>query len=287
MAVPGWWALPGMALLLVVHYVAVGAGGVFAFTDWRGLGSFNFVGLTNFVTAFQSPTVITALWNTLFLAVSFVVLTNLFGLLLALALNRQLKARYVLRTLLFIPAVLSPLAVSYVWKVIFQYDGPLNDLVATVFGANAVQLWLGDPNWAVWAVLTVMVWTNTGIVMVIYLAGLAGVPQEIEEAAAVDGASVWARFFFVVMPQLRPTIVIATTLMLIRGLRVFDEVIALTGGGPYGASKTLSTQVWRQTFVAGRFGYGSAIALVLTLLIVMVAVPQNILTRGRSQGRVN
>jgi raffinose/stachyose/melibiose transport system permease protein len=117
--------------------------------------------------------------------------------------------------------------------------------------------------------------------MVIYLAGLSGVPQELEEAAAVDGANGWTRFFRIVLPQLQPAVVIASMLMLIYGLRVFDEVIALTGGGPFNATETLSTQIWRETFVAGQFGYGSAISLILTVMITVFAIIQHLVLNGR------
>jgi raffinose/stachyose/melibiose transport system permease protein len=117
--------------------------------------------------------------------------------------------------------------------------------------------------------------------MVIYLAGLATVPQEIEEAAALDGAGPIRRFFSVVWYQIQPSIAIATTLSLIQGLRVFDQVMALTAGGPAGATQTLATQVYQQTFQFGNFGFGAALALMLSLLILVFTVAQQRLTRDR------
>jgi raffinose/stachyose/melibiose transport system permease protein len=275
-----WWALPAVAMVLLIHYAATAGGALYAFTDWTGIGDFEFIGLDNFRRILDDPDSIGSLRNTLFLAFGFLVLTNVGGLLLALALNRTLKTRYLLRVLFFMPVVLSPLAVSYVWKFIFDFNGPLNDVLGWV-GAEP-RTWLADPTLALWAVLVVMAWQTTGMVMVIYLAGLATVPPEIEEAAALDGASTWRRFRYITVPSVRPSIAIASTLMLIQGLRVFDQVMALTGGGPAGATETLATQVYKETFALSNFGYGAALALVLTLIMLVFSVLQQAATRDRS-----
>jgi raffinose/stachyose/melibiose transport system permease protein len=275
-----WWALPAIAMVLLVHYVATAGGAFYAFTDWTGIGDFDLVGLDNFRQIFDDPTMIGALKNTLFLAFGFLVLTNVVGLLLALALNRTLKTRYLLRVLFFMPVVLSPLAVSYVWKFIFDFRGPLNGVLGW-FGMEP-KTWLADPTLALWCVLVVMAWQTTGMVMVIYLAGLATVPPEIEEAAALDGASTWQRFRHITVPSVRPSIAIASTLMLIQGLRVFDQVMALTGGGPAGATETLATQVYKETFALSNFGFGAALALLLTMIMLVFSVLQQAATRDRS-----
>jgi raffinose/stachyose/melibiose transport system permease protein len=278
-----WWALPGVIIVVGVHYVATAVGGFFAFTDWSGLGSFDFIGLANFERILANPREAGAVRNTIFLAVGALIITQVVGLALALGLNRGLRTRHILRVLLFMPAVLSPLAVSYVWQFIFDYTGPLNGLLSAVGLEHLVRAWLGDTVLAIWMVLIVMCWQSTGITMVIYMAGLAGVPLEIEEAAAIDGASLWQRFWHVVLPSLRPAVAISSTLMIIQGLRTFDEVMGLTGGGPAGATETLATSVYKQSFALGQFGYGAALAIVLTLLILLFAVTQQRLTNGRGR----
>ncbi|WP_374976523.1 carbohydrate ABC transporter permease [Microbacterium trichothecenolyticum] len=275
-----WWAVPAVVLTIGIQYFGVVAGSVFAFTDWRGIGPFNFVGIDNFVTAFQSPETLQALWNTLFLAVLFVLLTNAIGLGLAVALNRQLRLRHLLRVLIFLPVVLSPLAVAFVWKFIFQPNGPLNGFLRWA-GLEGTTAWLGDPDTAIWTIVIVVVWQNIGFTMVIYLAGLANIPPELEEASAVDGAGGFTRFWRIVFPLLRPTVVIASALTLIQGLRIFDQVLALTGGGPFNATQTLATLVYKETFVNGKFGYGSALSLVLTILITIAAVLQVLVLRQK------
>jgi raffinose/stachyose/melibiose transport system permease protein len=126
-----------------------------------------------------------------------------------------------------------------------------------------------------------MVWQSIGFAMVIYLAGLATVPVELEEAAALDGAGTVRRLFSLTLPMIQPSVAIATTLSLVQGLRVFDQVLALTGGGPADATQTLATQVYQQTFVFGKFGFGAALALILTLIILVFTVIQQYLTRDR------
>jgi len=280
--VPAWWALPGILLVVALIYIPTIMGGFYAFTDWSGIGGWSWVGLDNFVEIFKTDELIGSLENTVVLAFGFLVLTNVFGLLFALALNRTLKTRYLLRTLAFMPVVLAPIAVSYVWSFIFAFDGPLNEFLGAVGLESWQQDWLADPTLAKLCVLTVMVWQNTGLVMVIYLAGLATVSVDIEEAAALDGAGRWGRFWHVVLPSIRPAVAIATTLMLIQGLRVFDQIMALTGGGPSGATQTLATEIYQQTLVFGKFGFGAALALLLSVMILVLSVVQQSLTRERS-----
>ncbi len=269
-------------MVLGIHYVATTVGGFFAFTNWTGIGSFDIVGFDNFRKIFADPTKIAALGNTLFLAFGSVILSNVAGLAIAVGLNRVLKTRYILRTLFFMPVVLSPLATSYIWKFVFQFDGPLNILLRAAGLGDLARPWLADPTWAIWTVLIVVVWQNIGFAMVIYMAGLAAVPVEVEEAAAIDGANIWQRFLHVTVPAIRPAIAIATTLGLVNGLRIFDQIMALTGGGPANATATLATEVYKQAFSLGNFGYGAALALLLTVIILVFAVVQQRVGQGRN-----
>jgi raffinose/stachyose/melibiose transport system permease protein len=280
--VPGWWAIPGVAVVLALIYVPTALGSFYAFTDWKGIGGWNWVGLANFKAIFNDEELLGSLKNTVFLAFGFLILTNVIGLLLALALNRNLKTRYLLRTLVFMPVVLAPIAVSYVWSFIFAFNGPLNQALEDVGLGSWKHDWLADPTLAKFCVLTVMVWQNVGFVMVIYLAGLAAVPVELEEAGALDGAGRWNRFRYIVLPSIKPSVGIATTLMLIQGLRVFDQIMALTGGGPAGATQTLATEIYQQTIVFGKYGFGAALALLLSVMIFVLSSAQQLATRDRS-----
>ncbi len=277
-----WWTLPGLLAVLSVHYVATALGASYAFTDFRGIGSFNWVGTENFVHILSDKKAFGAIGNTVFLALTSLVVVNVVGLLLALALNRGIRSRYLLRVLFFLPVVLSPLAVSYIFRFIFQVDGPFNAALGAIGLTDWQRPWLADPQFAIFTILAVMVWQNIGFAMIIYLAGLATVPIEIEEAAAIDGAGPFGRFWHITLPMIQPAVAIATTLGLTQGLKVFDQVQAMTKGGPYGATETLSTVIYTQTFANAHFGYGAALSLVFTVLVLIAAAFQLFITRDRS-----
>ncbi len=276
-----WWAFPGLAAVIAVHYIATFLGAGYAFTDFTGIGDANWVGFDNFGRILQDYEVLASLGNTAFLAIGYLVLTNVIGLLLALALNRGLKSRYLLRTLLFLPVVLSSISVSYIFKYIFAVDGALNNILVALGFEDLQRIWLAEPESALIAVLIVAVWQHTGMAMVIYLAGLALVPQELEEAAALDGAGIWKRFRHITLPMIQPAIAINTTLALTSGLKIFDQVKAMTNGGPFGATDTLSTVIYRNTFEFMDYGYGAAISLVFSVVIFVAAAIQLYLTRDR------
>lgn len=279
---PWLLAVPGIAALVLFHFLPIAVGGYYAFTD-RTLTHTTWVGLSNFREIADSGLARGALWHTLELAFCFVVLVNAIGLALALALNRAVKTRHFLRAAFFAPVALSPLAISIIWRWIFEYDGALNTLLADVGLGSWRHTWLGDPSTALWSILVVLVWQFSGLTMVLYLAGLQAISDDVYEATLVDGASTWLRLRSVVLPLLAPAVTVSATLTMIIGLRVFDQVYALTGGGPVDATETLATQVYRQTFFLGRFGYGAALALVLTALITALALAQLALLRANEQ----
>lgn len=282
--VPLVWAAPGLFFVVAFIYVCFFAGSWYAFTDWNGLSaSAEWVGFDNFVNILKDGDSRSALAHTVEITAAFVVLVNLIGLGLALALHRTLKSRNYLRALFFAPVVLSPLAVSYIWQFIFSYSGPLNGLLGWLGLESWQRDWLGDPNWALWTIVVVFVWQFSGLTMAFYLAGLQNVPEEIDEAAAVDGASTWYRLRRLTLPLLAPSMTVSVTLMTILGLRVFDQVMALTSGGPAGATETLATQVYESGFVFGRFGYSAAFALMLTVLVVVVSLAQLFILRRREE----
>lgn len=259
----------------------LGAG--YAFTDWDGLTSPGWVGLGNFREFLTEPEGRGVLLNTVTLTVLYVVLVNAVGLGLALGLSRSLKTRNVLRTVFFAPAVVSPLVVAYVWKYILDAGGPLNEALRAAGLGFAAQPWLGSPSTALPTVVLVMVWQFSGLHMLIYLAGLQGVQSEVLEAAAVDGAGSWRCFRHVTLPLLLPSVMVGTVLSTILAFMAFDQVVALTGGGPSGASETVGTHVYEQAFVTGRYGYSAAVALMLVAVVFLVCLVQVRLLRSRSR----
>jgi raffinose/stachyose/melibiose transport system permease protein len=281
--VPWLLAVPALLALFAFHFLPIGFGAYYAFTNWNGVAHANWVGLANFREIARDADARGALWHTLELAGCFVIAVNAIGLALAVGLNRAVKSRYVLRSVLFAPVAISPLAVGFVWLWIFDYQGALNRVLADVGLGSLRRAWLGDPRTALWSILVVMIWQFSGLAMVLYLAGLQAIPEELYEATLVDGASVWLRFRKVMLPLLAPAMTVSATLTLIIGLRVFDQILALTNGGPVHATDTLGTQIYTQTFYLGHYGYGAAFALILSALIAVLALTQLFFLRMNEQ----
>jgi raffinose/stachyose/melibiose transport system permease protein len=272
---PLFFLLPALFMYgLVVIYPSL-AGSWYAFTDWDGLArTSSFVGLENFRQLLQDGQAIASLKNTILLAVTVTIVQNAIGLLLALGVNYNIKSRNVLRTIFFASVVLTPVIVAFLWQYIYAPSGALNRILELLHLGWLKQDWLGDPNVALWAVIAVIIWQYAGYSMVIFLAGLQGVPRELYEAAEIDGAGALQRFWNVTRPMIAPATTVNLMLSIIGGLRLFDQVFALTGGGPGYATETLSTVLYEQAFIVGAYGYGTAIALVLALIVACISMIQ-------------
>ncbi|WP_327348027.1 sugar ABC transporter permease [Streptomyces europaeiscabiei] len=264
-----------MLLFVFVVLVPSVRGVYYAFTDWDGLSpDFSFVGLDNFTEMFRDEDATQAIRHTLLIAVSITVVQNAVGLLLALGVNSAIKSRNVLRVFLFAPAVITPVVTAYLWRNLLGPDGAVNSLLGAVGLGGWRQDWLGSPTLALWSVVGVTVWQFAGYSMVIFLAGLQSVPKEVHEAAAMDGAGPVRRFWSVTRPLLAPALTINLMLSIIGGIKLFDQVYALTGGGPGHATDTISTLIYKDAFTLGEFGYSIALAVVLTIIVAVVSSGQ-------------
>jgi raffinose/stachyose/melibiose transport system permease protein len=267
---PWWFTLPALLLFAFVVLVPSARGVYYAFTDWDGLDpEFAFVGLRNFTDMLGDGDARQAVWHTLLIAVAITVIQNGLGLLLALGVNSMIKTRNFLRVLLFAPAVVTPIVTAYLWRNLLGPDGAVNAVLGP-WGKD----WLGDPDLALWMVVLVVVWQFAGYSMVIFLAGLQSIPREIYEAAAIDGTGAVRRFWSIVRPLLAPAITINLMLSIIGGIKLFDQVYALTGGGPGHATDTISTLIYKDAFTLGEFGYSIALAVVLTAIVAIVSAGQ-------------
>ncbi|RKF26288.1 sugar ABC transporter permease [Micromonospora globbae] len=273
---PSWWfAAPAMLLFAFVVLVPSARGVYYAFTDWDGLSpDLSFVGLDNFAGIARDPDAVQAIWHTVVIAVSITIIQNGIGLLLALGVNSLIKSRTVLRVFLFAPAVVTPIVTAYLWRNLLGPDGAVNSLLGAVGLGRWGQDWLGDPQLALWSIVAVIVWQFAGYSMVIFLAGLQSVPKELYEAAAIDGSGPVRRFWSVIRPQLAPAITINLMLSIIGGIKLFDQVYALTGGGPGHATDTISTLIYKDAFTLGEFGYSIALAVVLTIIVAVASTGQ-------------
>lgn len=269
------FAVPAVALYVFVLLIPTARGTVFAFTNWDGLSqTFDVIGFKNFASIFANADSVKAIINTLLIAAVTTIAANAIGLALALALNSRIKSRNALRVFFFAPAVLTPVVTAYLFQYIFAPLGPLNGVFDAAGLPFLKQDWLGNGNLALMAIMIVIVWQQSGYTMVIYLAGLQGVPVELLEAAAVDGASSMHRFWSITRPLLAPAITVSVMLSLIHGLKVFAEVWVMTGGGPGNATNTLSTLIYKNAFQYGLFGSSIAMALVLLVFVALISAIQ-------------
>jgi raffinose/stachyose/melibiose transport system permease protein len=278
-----WFALPALGFYLAIVIVPTGRGAFMSFTDWNAFQSgWQLVGLDNYHSIFDANTA-PILWRTLLLAIVTVVIQNALGLTLALALNSRLVGRNVLRTIIFAPAVVSPLVCGFLFQYIFgsQGVGALNQVLD---GLGLPQHdFLGQPASALWIVIIVVCWQFTGTAMVIYLAGLQSVPADLLEAAALDGAGGVQRFWYIIRPLLAPAITINLMLGLIGGLKIFDQIFATTQGGPAGQTETVSTQIYRLFSTNGEYGKSAALAVVLAMGVSVLALIQFAIVRRQER----
>ncbi|GAB2711705.1 raffinose/stachyose/melibiose transport system permease protein [Microbacterium marinum] len=281
--VPQWFLLPALIFYIVVVLYPSVAGSVLAFTDARTLRGGDWVGFENFVTILQNEAARAALLNTLTIAVTLTIVQTTLGLLLAVALNSAIRGRNLLRTIFFAPMMLPPIITGLLWQYIYTPNGPLDSAMDFLGLGDFKASWLGDANIALWSIIGSVIWHHVGMSMVIYLAGLQGIPDELYEAAAVDGAGPMRRFWSITRPLLGQATTIATVLTMTSSLKLFDQIFVMTGGGPGVSTQTLSLIMYQEAFVYGKQGYGSAIALVLTMIVAAIVFVQMSMTRRGEQ----
>lgn len=277
---PWWFLLPATLVYGFVVVVPSLRGAAYAFTDWDGLRpTLSFVGLANFRAIASDEAALASIRNTLFFAVAVTVIQNAVGLALALGLSGRMRGRGFLRVAFFAPTVVAPIVVAYLWQFLLSPGGALNSgLGAAGLGGLATD-WLGTPSTARWAIVSAVCWQYVGYSMVIFLAGLEGIPAEIVEAARIDGAGPWALFWHIKRPLLAPATTVNVMLSLIGGFKLFDKILIMTNGGPGTATETLSTTIYKGAFQLGDFAYSVALALVLTVFVAAASSVQFALLR--------
>jgi len=266
--------LPNIVGFLVFTLVAVIASAGIALTNWDIISTPDFVGLRNFerlVTIDDSFRKV--LWNTTVFTIASVVGSMVISLGVALAMNAALRGIVIFRTAYYLPVVTSSVAVAVVWTWFYNPDfGPLNYYLSAL-GFKPPQ-WLGSPEWALSAVVIVAVWKAIGYDMILWLAGLQGIPQHLYEAAAIDGAGRWRRFTGITLPLLTPTTFFVLVISLIRAFQVFDIVQVMTDGGPADATRTMVLYIYDQGFRYLKMGYAAAVAWTLFVIIFLITVVQ-------------
>jgi ABC-type sugar transport system permease subunit len=271
----GWtFILPNFLGFLTFTLIPVVAAFALSFMKWTSFSAPTWVGLDNFARMIGSDSFWVALRNTVIYAIGHVPLTLALALGLAMLLNRRLKGIGFFRVAIFFPYITSLVAVAVVWNMLFSPDsGPINQFLQFVGVANPPG-WTSSSDWAMPAVIITSVWRDMGYYMILYLAGLQAIPTELYEAAEMDGATPWQRFWNVTIPSLRPTTFFVVVMLTVSSFKVFDLIVVMTNGGPGRATTVLSQLIYQEGIGEGNFGYSSAISLVLFLIVLSVTVLQ-------------
>lgn len=280
-----WFAfvIPSLILYIIFFIVPIAQTSFYAFTDWSG-GDYEFVGLENFINMFHDVKVIASISNTAMYSISVTILQNVLGLSIAMLLTSKIIGKKYLRMLFFMPIIFAQLVVGYIWGFILEPNvGTLNTAL------NALNLdfmagdWLGNPVLGRWMIIVVMVWQNAGYSMVIYIAGISAIPQEVYEAGEIDGVNSIGKFRHITFPLIAPSLTINLILCTIGTLKIYDAVVSLTGGGPGYTTSSIASMIYRLGFGSdgGRWGYGCAMSIVLFVCIMIISTIQVIVLRKR------
>jgi multiple sugar transport system permease protein len=266
---------PSFVILAVFIYFPVAYAFGLSLFKWRILrGDPAFIGLGNYQLLLTSEDFWQAMWNTLYFAVGSIPTGMALALVIAILLNRPMRALAIYRTAYFLPTVTSMVAVSVVWMWIYHPDVGLLNYALERLHLPAVR-WLNDPRWAMPALILLNIWRGLGYNVIIYLAGLQNVPQHLYEAAQIDGANRWQLFRHVTWPLLTPTTFLILIMAVVNSFQVFTEFSVMTQGGPLGSTTVLVYYLYQQAFQQFNMGYGSALAIVLFLLILGLTLVQN------------
>ncbi|MFI7250066.1 carbohydrate ABC transporter permease [Micromonospora chalcea] len=275
-----WYEIIGLttpAVLIYVLFVLVPMGFAFYYSlfRWRGVGPpTEYVGFRNYTLAFQDPIFLDALRNNAIIVFGSLLIQGPVALGIALLLNRRFRGRSAFRLLVFVPYVLAEVTVGIMWKLILTDGGTLDALLRSVGLGGLVQAWLADLDVVIWTLLFVLTWKYVGFAIILLLAGLSNVPQELNEAAEIDGASWWQIQRHVTLPLLGPTIRIWMFLSMIGSLQVFDMVwvTSVPAVRSLGASATMATYMVDNGFFARLWGYGNAVAVILFAISFVAAL---------------
>ncbi|WP_295534460.1 carbohydrate ABC transporter permease [uncultured Thioclava sp.] len=271
-----FWRIVLLALPLTVFGVLVVwplfTSFYYSFTNWNGFNeSYDYVGFDNFRKIWTDHLFYGAIVNTAIWMVAAIFGPTVLGLTLALLLDTNIRGAKIFKTIFYLPICLSSIVVGQIWIWIYQPDwGLLNTMIESVSGEKFNFAWLARPNSALYSVIIAWSWQQTGLAMVVYLAGLTSVPSDLLEVCAIEGASTWQRIRRVILPLLTPSTVVVIALSMINSLKGFDILYIMTGGGPFNSSDTLAMFMYNESFKKYLMGYGSAISVVLFLIALTI-----------------
>lgn len=270
---------PSTIIFIIIMLVPIFLTFGYSFTNWNGIsGKADFVGLKNFITIFSGEgTFLDSFWFTFGIAIIVFILTNLLGIALAVVLTSRIPGSNWFRAIFFLPNTMGGVLLGFIWRFIFVVGFAF---IGETLGLKLFQLqWLGTFKTASAGLVIVSVWQSVGYVMVIMIAGLVGVPQDLLESATLDGANAWQNLIRVRLPLCMPYITICLFWTLSNALKMFDLNVALTKGGPYGSTTSMAFNIYNDAFANNKFGLATAEALIFSLIILIVTSLQLYLSK--------
>lgn len=272
---------PAFLAFSIIVLIPFFTGVYYAFTDWNGVtGNINWVGFDNFKYLFtEDKQFQQSFWITTKYTVVAIILTNMVGFGLALLVTQMLKTRNILRTVFFLPNLIGGLLLGFVWQFIFVKGFAS---IGQITGISFFELpWLGDAKTAFWGIVIVSVWQGAGYIMLIYTAALQNVPQELIEAAKIDGANRWQILRHITMPMVAPAVTVCLFLTISWSFKIFDVNLSLTNGGPFKSTEMLALNIYTEAFVNNRYGLGEAKALVFFIVVAAITAIQVMYTKKK------
>lgn len=269
-----WFLLPATVIYISVIVIPVIYSFYISLFRWNGISAMKWVGIGNYINLFINDKVfITCLRNNLIWIALTIVLTTSISLLFAVILNKRFRGRTFFRGFFYFPSVIAPIAVSIIWRWVYEPNFGFINQFAKAMGFPLYQTWLSNPSTSLYAVFAANLWAVMGQTMILFLAGLQTVSVDALEAATIDGAGSIKRFIHITIPYMRETFIIVFATLIIAGMKVFDIVMGLTAGGPNNSTEMLSTYMYSQSFRYNNVGIGTAVASVMVLLMLVIIVP--------------
>ncbi|MED3652027.1 sugar ABC transporter permease [Heyndrickxia sporothermodurans] len=269
---------PTLIALAIVVILPLIYGVYYSFTNWNGIETPQFIGFENYINLFKDQEFLDSLWFTVKFTVVSVFLINFFGLALALIVTQKMKTSNLLRTIFFMPNLIGGLILGFIWQFIFlKVFSSIGDLL----GIESLQGWLSTSTTGFWALAILMSWQMAGYIMVIYISYLESVPQELLEAAEIDGANSFQRFMHITFPLVAPAFTVSLFLTLSNSFKLYDQNLSLTGGGPFHSTQMVAMEIYKTAFTENAMAYAQSKAVIFFIIVAAISLTQVYVNKKR------
>lgn len=262
---------PVLIALIMVVVIPLLYGVYYSFTNWDGINTPVFAGISNYMQLLGDEGFRNALWFTTKFAVVSIVLINAIGLGLALLVTQKLKGSNIMRTVFFMPNLIGGLILGFIWQFVFIQGF---DAIGQAVGTEALQGWLSTTRTGFWGLVILTAWQMSGYIMIIYIVHLEGIPEDLVEAAQIDGANVFQRFRHIIFPLVAPAFTVSMFLTLSNSFKLYDQNLSLTGGAPYNSTQMVAMNIYNTAFLENKMAYAQSKALVFFIIIAVISLTQ-------------